>query len=54
LGLIVVGEGVETEEHVRILNEKGCDVFQGYHFCRPIDEEAFIDFQKNLLEKNKP
>lgn len=53
LGLIVVGEGVETEEHVRILNEKGCDVFQGYHFCRPIDEEEFINFQQNLIKENK-
>ena len=48
LGLTVVGEGVETEEHVKILKEKGCDVFQGYHFCRPIDYDAFVDFQKNL------
>ncbi|MDA7568549.1 EAL domain-containing protein [Emcibacteraceae bacterium] len=47
LGLTVVGEGVETEEHVKILQEKGCDVFQGYHFCRPIDHDAFVEFQKN-------
>lgn len=46
LGLTVVGEGVETEEHVKILQEKGCDVFQGYHFCRPIDHDAFVEFQK--------
>lgn len=47
LGLTVVGEGVETEEHVKILQEKGCDVFQGYHFCRPIDHDAFVKFQEN-------
>ena len=47
LGLTVVGEGVKTEEHVKILQEKGCDVFQGYHFCRPIDHDAFVEFQKN-------
>lgn len=46
LGLTVVGEGVETEEHVKILQEKGCDVFQGYHFCRPIDHDAFVEFQE--------
>ena len=46
LGLTVVGEGVETEEHVKILTEKGCDIFQGYHFCRPISNDEFIEFQK--------
>ncbi|MBT5186512.1 MAG: EAL domain-containing protein [Kordiimonadaceae bacterium] len=47
LGLTIVAEGVETEEHVQILRDKGCDVFQGYYFCRPIDGDAFIEFQKN-------
>ncbi|MBL4602176.1 MAG: EAL domain-containing protein [Emcibacteraceae bacterium] len=49
LGLTVVGEGVETEDHVKILREKGCDIFQGYHFCRPIGYDEFIEFQRNLL-----
>ena len=47
LGLTVIAEGVETEEHVKILREKGCDVFQGYHFCRPVAGDKFIEFQKN-------
>ncbi len=46
LGLSVVGEGVETEEHVKILKEKGCDIFQGYHFCRPINYDDFVEFMK--------
>lgn len=50
LGLSVVAEGVETEEHVRILKEKGCDVFQGYHFCRPIGHDEFVKF---IREYNK-
>lgn len=48
LGLETVAEGVETEEHVKILREKGCDIFQGYHFCKPIEHDAFVDFQRNL------
>lgn len=52
LGLTVVGEGVETEEHVKILTEKGCDVFQGYHFCRPIDNDKFIEYQKKEAKKH--
>lgn len=46
LGLTVVAEGVETEEHVQILKEKGCDIFQGYYFCRPIEHDEFVKFQK--------
>jgi diguanylate cyclase (GGDEF)-like protein len=36
LGVQVTAEGVETEE-VRVrLAEMGCDLAQGYHFCRPV------------------
>ena len=52
LGLKVVGEGVETEEHVKILTEKGCDIFQGYHFCRPIAHDEFVEFQKDMAKKD--
>ncbi|MEZ5757973.1 MAG: EAL domain-containing protein [Emcibacteraceae bacterium] len=48
LGLKVVGEGVETEKHVEILKEKGCDILQGYYFCRPINQEEFVSFLKRL------
>ncbi|MDG1709326.1 MAG: EAL domain-containing protein [Emcibacteraceae bacterium] len=51
LGLTVVGEGVETEEHDKILREKGCDVFQGYHFCRPIEYDKFVEYQQNEAKK---
>ncbi len=46
LGLTVVAEGVETEKHVTILKEKGCDIFQGFHFCRPIAYNDFVKFLK--------
>lgn len=32
----VVAEGVESLEHGRILKEMGCDILQGYAFCKPI------------------
>ncbi|WP_263768987.1 EAL and GGDEF domain-containing protein [Propionivibrio soli] len=34
LGFRVVAEGVETQEQLRYLKEKGCDVFQGF-LCSP-------------------
>jgi diguanylate cyclase (GGDEF)-like protein len=36
LGMTVVAEGVETAEQARLLQELGCDQFQGYFFSRPL------------------
>jgi EAL domain-containing protein (putative c-di-GMP-specific phosphodiesterase class I) len=47
LGLEVVAEGVETEAELNFLLERGCRLFQGYHFSRPQPEEDF----KELLRK---
>jgi diguanylate cyclase (GGDEF)-like protein/PAS domain S-box-containing protein len=35
LGLVVVGEGVETSAQMAILGEMGCDHAQGFAFARP-------------------
>jgi diguanylate cyclase (GGDEF)-like protein len=44
LDIGVVGEGVETMEHARILRDLGCDVLQGYAFARPMAAEALAGF----------
>ena len=31
----VVAEGVEIEQHLEFLRAQGCEVLQGYLFCRP-------------------
>ncbi|MEN9894310.1 MAG: hypothetical protein RIR97_162 [Pseudomonadota bacterium] len=36
LNLKVVAEGVETQEHARILRDLGCDLLQGYALARPM------------------
>ncbi len=41
LGLLVVAEGVETEEPLEFLKLKGCDLVQGYLTGRPMDAAAF-------------
>jgi diguanylate cyclase (GGDEF)-like protein/PAS domain S-box-containing protein len=46
-GLQVVAEGVETLRHVEFLKERGCPLFQGYHFFRPMPGDEFIN---NLIK----
>jgi diguanylate cyclase (GGDEF)-like protein len=41
LGLKVVAEGVETEEHKRLLQDMDCDVLQGYLISKPLAAEMF-------------
>ena len=40
----VIAEGVETEEQLNILKEKGCDIIQGYYFSKPVPPEEFAVF----------
>ncbi len=42
LGLKVVAEGAETQEHVNLLKELNCEMVQGYFFSRPADEDAML------------
>jgi EAL domain-containing protein (putative c-di-GMP-specific phosphodiesterase class I)/FixJ family two-component response regulator len=42
LGMSVMAEGVETQEQLDLLREKGCDSVQGYFFSRPLPLEALV------------
>ncbi|WP_372777918.1 EAL domain-containing protein [Litorivivens sp.] len=44
LGMVTVGEGVETAEELAALRKAGCDVAQGYFIARPLSGEAFIKY----------
>jgi EAL domain-containing protein (putative c-di-GMP-specific phosphodiesterase class I) len=47
LNFEVIAEGVETVEQMKLLQEKKCDVMQGYHISRPVPPEEI----QALLER---
>ena len=52
LNITTVVEGVETDEQKQLLADLQCDIFQGYHFSKPLkvdDLKAFILENKGLL-----
>jgi diguanylate cyclase (GGDEF)-like protein/PAS domain S-box-containing protein len=49
LGLKVVAEGTETQEHINLLKQLNCEMAQGYFFSRPADDQAML----RLLASNR-
>ena len=43
LNMSVVAEGVEHEYQRQYLEDKGCDIYQGYLFSKPLIEDAYVD-----------
>lgn len=44
LDIKTVAEGVESPQEVAVLRQLGCDVFQGYHFAKPMSLDALCEF----------
>jgi diguanylate cyclase (GGDEF)-like protein len=42
---LLVAEGVETLEQLRLLEKIGCDLVQGYYFSKPLPAQKLMDFQ---------
>ncbi|GAB6450314.1 hypothetical protein bcgnr5390_13760 [Bacillus luti] len=53
LGLDVVAEGVESEDHLKMLGGMKCDYAQGYHIAKPMRKEEVEEFIKNNPFKKK-
>lgn len=51
LNLLIVAEGVETEEQVRYLTDKGVDFAQGWFFSKALPTEEFIAFHNDRLAR---
>jgi diguanylate cyclase len=51
LGLQLVAEGVETEPQRRYLHSLGCDIMQGYLFCRPAASKQIPDEVRRIRDR---
>ena len=47
LNLLVVAEGVESQEHADICTKLGCDVLQGYFFGKPMPKLELEEFARS-------
>ena len=48
LGMISLTEGVETRDQYEFLVDKGCKLFQGYYFSKPVPTD---EFEELIIEK---
>lgn len=46
MNLLVVAEGVETQEQVNVLKALECNYVQGFFFSRPLPADAFEEYHK--------
>jgi EAL domain-containing protein (putative c-di-GMP-specific phosphodiesterase class I) len=44
LDMLVLCEGIETEEQEKLLLENGCTYGQGFLFSRPMHNEKYVEF----------
>lgn len=50
LDVDVVAEGVETEEHITVLRELGCQYFQGYAIAHPLPIDELINWMRRRTD----
>ncbi len=53
LGLMVIGEGVETEEQLKFLDSEGCDWVQGFYFSKALPPKKFQEYVQQYISENK-
>jgi diguanylate cyclase len=54
LGLRVVAEGAETQEHLAFLRERGCSAVQAFMSCPPLPAEACTGWLCESLRATRP
>jgi diguanylate cyclase (GGDEF)-like protein/PAS domain S-box-containing protein len=54
LGISVIAEGIENEEHWYQLARLGCNIGQGYYFSRPVDADSAFELAGLRLSQPWP
>ena len=54
LGILVVAEGIESEQALDLLTGMGCDVAQGYHICKPVPANAVEEWLVRRQDSKTP
>jgi EAL domain-containing protein (putative c-di-GMP-specific phosphodiesterase class I) len=49
LSMRVVGEGVEDEAGLILLQDLGCDLAQGFHLARPMPFDSLVDLLQTSM-----
>jgi len=50
MGYKNVAEGIETQEQEDFLAQNGCDIGQGFYFCKPKRKDKLLEFFDNYLK----
>lgn len=53
LGLVVVTEGIETEEQLKFIQKESVSYLQGYYFSKPVPLNEISNWTNNRLEVHK-
>lgn len=46
MGFVALCEGIETEDHLSMVEKMGCELGQGYYFSRPVPQPEFEEWLK--------
>jgi hypothetical protein len=50
---VTVAEGVETIEQLSFLRTCGCELIQGFYFCKPVTQDDYYDICRKYSEEKR-
>lgn len=53
LGLTVVAEGAEVQNHIDLLADYGCDIVQGYFYSKPLENDQFVQWYSDWTNSHE-
>lgn len=53
LGLSVIAEGAETDDHIEFLQANHCNEVQGFYYSRPLPADEFVKYYQQYINSEK-